>query len=211
MDCVIVDDHPLFRKALRRMLWELSHECQVHEARDVAEALALLESVPCPDIVLYDWCLPDDGGLLVIVQMVPETPVVVVSSNEDPDVIASALTAGARGYIPKSASSGVISSALRLVLAGEIYVPSVTLGHGHRPESLPPRESQLTARQAEVLSLLAEGYANKRIALALGIAESTVRVHVSDILHELQVKNRTEAVVKARQLGLLKLPLAADR
>ncbi|HEB97879.1 MAG TPA: response regulator transcription factor [Thiotrichales bacterium] len=210
MDCVLIDDHPLFRKALRRMLWELSHECLVHEARDVAGALALLESVSCPDLVLYDWRLPDGGGLrglLAIVQMVPESPVVVVSSNEDPDVIASALTAGARGYIPKSASSGVISSALHLVLAGETYVPSAALGqqtHAVNPGS--PGKGLLTARQAEVLSLLAEGYSNKRIAQTLSISEATVRVHVSDILHQLHAENRTEAVAKARRLGLLQSP-----
>ncbi len=210
MDFVLIDDHPLFRKALRRMLWELSHECLVHEARDVAGALALLESVSCPDLVLYDWRLPDGGGvrgLLAIVQMVPESPVVVVSSNEDPDVIASALTAGARGYIPKSASSGVISSALRLVLAGEIYVPSATLGQRLAPAvQVEGREDLLTPRQHEVLVLLSEGLSNKRIAQALGITEATARVHVSDILHQLHASNRTEAVAKARRLGLLHQP-----
>ncbi len=88
-------------------------------------------------------------------------------------------------------------------------MPSATLSHGHRLVTAAPRDGQLTARQAEVLSLLAEGYANKRIALVLGIAEATVRVHVSDILHELQVENRTEAVVRARRLGLLHLPSPA--
>jgi len=211
MELLLIDDHPLFRKALCRALWELAEDLRVHEAASVAEALTILDENTALDLVLYDWRLPDGGGLqglLAICQLLPSTPVVVVSANEDPDVIANALGAGARGYIPKSASIGVINSALQLVLEGETYVPSVTLGHGHRPESLPPQEGLLTARQAEVLSLLAEGYANKRIALSLDIAEATVRVHVSDILHGLHVENRTEAVVKARRLGLLNLPSA---
>ncbi len=208
MELLLIDDHPLFRKALCRTLWELAENLHVHEAATVAEALAILDGSVVLDLVLYDWRLPDGGGLrglMAICQLLPSTPVVVVSANEDPDVIATALGAGARGYIPKSASTGVINSALQLVLQGEIYVPSVTLGHGHRPVTSPPH-GELTARQAEVLTLLAEGYANKRIALALGIAEATVRAHVSDILHGLQVANRTEAVVRARRLGLLHLP-----
>ncbi|VAW94976.1 hypothetical protein MNBD_GAMMA20-651 [hydrothermal vent metagenome] len=209
MELLLIDDHPLFRKALCRTLWELAEDLHVHEAATIAEALAILDGSVVMDLVLYDWRLPDGGGLrglVAICQLLPSTPVVVVSANEDPDVIATALSAGARGYIPKSSSTGVINSALQLVLQGEIYVPSATLGHGHRPVMPPSRGDLLTARQAEVLSLLAEGYANKRIACALGIAEATVRAHVSDILHGLQVENRTEAVVRARRLGLLHLP-----
>lgn len=208
MDMLLIDDHPLFRKALCRTLWELVEDLHVHEATTVAEALAFLDGDVIPGLVLYDWRLPDGGGLrglVAICQLLPSTPV-VVSANEDPDVIATALAAGARGYIPKSASTGIINSALQLVLQGEIYVPSATLGHGYRPVAPPPHDCLLTVRQKEVLALLAEGYANKRIALALGIAEATVRVHVSDILHELHVENRTEAVVRARRLGLLDLP-----
>jgi len=210
MDILLIDDHPLFRKALRRMLWELSHDCRVREATGVGEALTLLDDARAPDMVLYDWRLPDGGGLrglLAICQILPQTPVVVVSSNEDPDVIASALTAGARGYIPKSASSSVISSALRLVLAGETYVPSATLGQALSPVTPDAgRGGILTARQGEVLFLMAEGYSNKRIAQTLSISEATVRVHVSDILHQLHAENRTEAVAKARRLGLLQSP-----
>ncbi len=206
MELLLIDDHPLFRKALCRTLWELTEDLHVHEAATIAEALDILDGNVVMDLVLYDWRLPDGGGLrglVAICQLLPSTPVVVVSANEDPDVIATALSAGARGYIPKSASTGVINSALQLVLQGEIYVPSATLGH--RPVPPPPRGDLLTARQTEVLSLLAEGYANKRIAHALGIAEATVRAHVSDILHGLQVGSRTEAVVRARRLGLLHL------
>ncbi len=210
MELLLIDDHPLFRKALCRTLWELAEDLHVHEAATIAEALDILDGSVMMDLVLYDWRLPDGGGLrglMAICQLLPSTPVVVVSANEDPDVIATALSAGARGYIPKSASTEVINSALQLVLQGETYVPSATLGH--RSVTPLPRGDLLTARQAEVLFLLAEGYANKRIAYALGIAEATVRAHVSDILHGLQVGNRTEAVVRARRLGLLHLPSTA--
>lgn len=211
MDILLIDDHPLFRKALVRTLWELDKQLCVHEANGVSDAFSLITRIPEPDLALYDWRLPDGGGLsglLAISQLLPATPIVVISANEDPDVIASALAAGARGYIPKSASAGVIHSALRLVLEGETYVPSAAFGQQTRPvaSKAATREDLLTARQKEVLSLLAEGYSNKRIAQSLAISEATVRVHVSDILHELNAENRTEAVVKARRLGLLHIP-----
>ena len=207
MDFVLIDDHPLFRKALGRMLWELDHDGQVHEAQSVSEALTLLKNLPAPDLILYDWRLPDGGGLrglLAICQACPDIPVVVISSTEEPDVIASALTAGARGYVTKSSSASVICNALRLVLAGETHGASATVGHSMTP-IVPKtgRDGLLTARQNQVLALLAEGYSNKRIARTLKITEATVRVHVSDILRELHAVNRTEAVTRARRLGLL--------
>jgi len=206
VDVLLIDDHPLFRKALGRALWDFADELRVQEADSVAEAMDCIEADP-PDLVLYDWRLPEGGGLhglVAICQLLPATPVVVVSANEDPEVMTTALAAGARGYIPKSVSSDIMLSALRLVLAGETYVPAATLGN-RRPVGATSvlHDGMLTARQSEVLTLLAEGCANKRIAHKLGIAEATVRVHVSDILQALRVGNRTEAVVRARQLGLL--------
>jgi DNA-binding NarL/FixJ family response regulator len=216
MDVLLIDDHPLFRKALGMVLAQLADEIRLRETTTVTEALDTLDGDKIVDLVLYDWFLPDGGGvrgLISICQLLPTVPVVVISANEDPGTINTALTMGARGYIPKSASTEVIGSALQLVLQGEIYVPSATLRHGRNslPLPMPTWGDLLTARQEQVLSLLAEGHANKRIAQMLGIAEATVRVHVSGILRELQVDNRTEAVVRARRLGLLHAsPVSCD-
>ncbi len=207
MDILLIDDHPLFRKALRRTLWDLFDPLCVEETEGVRQALDLLATPYRPDLVLYDWRLPDGGGLnglMAITLCLPSIPVVVISANEDPDIIASALAAGARGYIPKSSTSGVIRSALQLVMEGETYVPSAALDGPGQAVIIPPaQEELLTAREKDVLHHMAEGFSNKRIALELGIAEATVRVHVSHILDKLQVKNRTQAVTKARRLGLL--------
>lgn len=208
MDVLLIDDHPLFRKALGMVLAQLADEIRLREAATVTEALDTLDRDKVVDLVLYDWFLPDGGGvrgLTSICQLLPTIPVVVISANEDPGTINTALAMGAQGYIPKSASTEIIGSALQLVLQGEIYVPSATLRHrrGNLPLPMSTLGDLLTARQEQVLSLLAEGHANKRIARRLGITEATVRVHVSGILRGLQVDNRTEAVVRARRLGLL--------
>ena len=211
MNVLLVDDHPLFRDALKTVLRRLDCEVNVQEASTVSGALSILSTSSRFDLILYDWFLPDGGeimGLLAICQLKPRVPIVVISANEEFDAIDAAVSAGVRGYIPKSSDGEVIEQALRMVLQGEKYFPfgiSDQTGVTAFEVQTTPQDlgRQLTARQVQVLALMAEGYANKRIANLLGIAEPTVRVHVSSILSELQVGNRTEAVVRARRLGLL--------
>ncbi len=204
---LLIDDHPLYRDALRPVICQLARIVNIFEASCISEAFRLIAEQPGFDLVLLDLALPDSDGLkslLAVSQLLPNTPVVVVSASENHHLVVHLLSAGARGYIPKSADSEVIKNALLLVLSGETYIPSVVLDSLSHPSEVEfDSEAALTRRQDEVLQLLARGYSNKQIGNVLDIAETTVRAHVSDILHHLHAHNRTDAVVKAQQLGLL--------
>jgi len=136
----------------------------------------------------------------------PDIPLVVLSASESPHDIRNALEAGALGYIPKAASTAVMLSALRQVLAGNIFVPAcLGDGNGGLHTVVPAdfealQHSGLTARQLEVARLLAQGCANKAIAGMLAMSESTVKVHIAAIFRALDVTNRTEAVLAIQRL-----------
>jgi DNA-binding NarL/FixJ family response regulator len=161
--------------------------------------------------VLLDLRMPGVNGfegLLSLRARFPGTPVVIISALEDPNLVAEALLLGAAGFIPKSTPRHEIVRALNLVASGEIYVPP-----GHRPpaeiaapDRLEPAFAQrlatLTPQQRKVLQLLGTGKLNKEIAWELDIAETTVKAHVSSILHKLNVYSRTQAVVMAGRFHL---------
>ncbi len=207
INILLIDDHPLYRKALEPVIHTLAEVVNLFEAASISQAIALIENQAPFSLVLLDLTLPDSDGLqslIPICQLLPDTPVVIISACENRQMIINALKAGARGYIPKSADSAIIENALALVLNGEIYIPSAMLDGASDLTLIEQGEvTALTGRQGEVLKLLAQGYSNKQIGRTLEIAETTVRVHVSDILQQLHVHNRTGAVIKAQQLGLL--------
>jgi len=207
INVLLIDDHPLYRRALAPVICKLAEAVNLFEADSVSEAMELIGRQLSFDLVLLDLTLPDSTGmrsLLPICQLLPDTPVVIISASDNRQLIVNALNAGARGYIPKSADSTVIENALALVLGGETYLPSTTLADLTDPASREAGEVvTLTERQEDVLRLLAQGYSNKQIGQALEIAETTVRAHVSDIIQQLHVQNRTGAVIRAQQLGLL--------
>jgi len=207
INILLIDDHPLFRDALKPVIYQLAQAVNIFEASSITEAFTQIERQINFDLVLLDLTLPDSDGLkslLPISQTLPDTPVVVISASENNHLVVHLLSAGARGYIPKSAGGEVIKNALLLVLSGETYIPSVVLDSlSHLAEMEFDPDAVLTRRQDEVLQLLARGYSNKQIGNVLDIADTTVRAHVSDIIHHLHANNRTDAVVKAQQLGLL--------
>jgi len=209
INILLIDDHPLYREALRPVIHQLATQVCLFEAASIMEAFRLIEEQTTFDLVLLDLALPDGGGLkslLPVSQLLPDTPIVVISANENHNLVVHLLNAGARGYIPKSAGSEVVKNALLLVLSGETYVPSIVLDRLSRStERTLDSDVALTQRQEEVLRYLAMGFSNKQIANVLNIAETTVRAHVSDIMHHLHARNRTDAVVKAQQLGLLEV------
>ena len=217
MKVLVVDDHPLIRQALLVVLTQLDSDLQVLEAGNCQDALALAESNTDLDLVLLDIHLPGVSGLDALQsfrERVPAVPVVVISASEDPDDVTRALDAGAMGFIPKSQSSQVMINALRLVLAGGVYLPPEMVRHA--PRSGAPRTASsasvtgyrdigLTERQAQVLALLIQGKPNKLICRDLDLAEGTVKIHITAILKALKVSNRTQAVIEVSRLGL-KLP-----
>lgn len=219
MKFLIVDDHVLIREAMRGVLAELAGDALLLEAATAASAMATVEKHPDIALVLLDLRLPDRDGFDVLAalrQQHPAVPVVMLSAFNDRESVTKALDHGAQGFIPKTDSREILLMALRLVLAGGIYIPPDVLG---RPQPSPvpvaaapvaegpasrrptPAELGLTDRQVDVLALIMQGKSNKLICRALNLAEPTVKNHVSAILKALDVTNRTAAVVAVAALG----------
>jgi DNA-binding NarL/FixJ family response regulator len=203
---LIADDHEMVRVAMRYALAGLADAIEWHEAADANQALAILAHDADLDLALIDISMPGADGLDWIRglrQSHPMLPLLVMSATEDPQTVRALIDLGVAGFIPKSDSSAVILQAVRLVLAGGTYAPLRLLAHEPPPASptrvaATPTVAGLTARQQEVLSLLARGLPNKLIARELGLSESTVKVHLLAIYRVLSVRNRTEAVVAAQ-------------
>ncbi|MGE5514615.1 MAG: response regulator [Bacteroidota bacterium] len=211
MKILIADDHELFRDGLRHVLDQLGGSLSIVEASDFAQAVAAVEREPDIDIVLLDLNMPGmpwNEGLQRLKEMLPEAvPVIVLSASDDRRHVLQAVNMGAAGFIPKTSSSRVMLSALKLVLSGGVYLPPALLEQGNSQDGVGPLANEnavsfLTPRQREVLALLGQGKSNKEIARVLQLAEGTVKLHVTAILKALNVNNRTRAVVAASQLGL---------
>jgi len=200
---LIADDHPLVRDALVRTVRQLHAEVTVHEAGDL-DTLLRLARAGAADLALVDLNMPGMNGVAGLARLreaAPTLPVVVASGQEDATTIRSVLGAGAVGFIPKSEKSEVLLSALRLVQAGGTYVPARLL-EAPATAAASAAASELTPRQLDVLRCLMRGEPNKLIARELGLTEGTVKIHIAAILRALQARNRTEAVVRARSLGI---------
>jgi DNA-binding NarL/FixJ family response regulator len=157
------------------------------------------------DLALLDLYMPGMSGVDGVIRFraaFPEIPLVVLSASELAEDIHRLLAAGALGYVTKSSPSEVILGALRLVLAGGVYIPPSVLEQHSGGDSDPSRPGPLTARQVEVLRELAKGQSNKQIAKALEVTEGTVKIHLAAIFRILKVNNRTEAVLVAQKMGL---------
>ncbi|MEW5962519.1 MAG: response regulator transcription factor [Pseudomonadota bacterium] len=213
MKILVVDDHVLIREALRGVLMELEPGATVVEARDGRQAIARTAECPPPDLVLLDIRLPDRDGLDVLAEVRerwPQIAVVMLSADQDKATISKALALGAVGFVPKSAQREVMLGAFKLMLAGGVYVPpEILVGAHERTErserlmrTLSAAQLGLTERQLEVLRLMMRGRSNKAICRSLGLAEPTVKNHVTAILKALNATNRTEAVVAASAFGL---------
>jgi DNA-binding NarL/FixJ family response regulator len=206
INVLFIDDHPLYRKALLEIVRELAKTVNSFEAASISEALELISSNSEFDLVLLDLNLPDAKGLMTllpIIQSVDNCPVVIISANSNKSLIMGTLNSGARGYIQKSSSNDVIKNALIFVMNGGTYIPSEVLGDFSETGVRLDINNTITRRQDDVLQLMAQGLSNKEISQHLGIAETTVRVHVSDIIRHFQAHNRTDAVVLAQKFGFV--------
>lgn len=215
MKALIIDDHPLIQQAVENVLRGLDAAVEVVAASDCEHALEMAVSDTEPDIVLLDLNLPGLSGIPALKlwrSRFPAVPLVILSALDDQATVLSAMAAGAAGYIPKSSSNEVMKRAIQLILAGGKYLPPELLTHGEAPFKTPakPRLSTgtlgLTDRQMEVLRLLANGASNKVICRELGLAERTVKAHVTAVMRSLNVSSRTQAAVEAVRLGLSDRP-----
>jgi len=202
---LVADDHALIREAFRHLLAELVPGVTVIEADDCETTRRLAAEHSDLDLVLLDLRLPGTGGLATLDALrreFPSLPVVVVSALEDPGTVRTVLAHGAMGFIPKSSSNDVMMNALRLVLSGGRYLPPEILSGNGAPPPTSLDEVHLTDRQREVLALMIQGKSNKLICRELGLAEATVKIHVTAILRALKVSSRAQAIVAVNQLGL---------
>ena len=191
------------RAALASALANLATDVQFLEAANHAATLALVDASPGPDLLLMDLHMPGmEGieGVRAVRERAPHVPLVVVSGDDDPVAIRSILALGVSGFIPKTDSPAVVASAVRLILAGGIYVPPRLIAQtGIVPPSNGGSVSGLTSRQVDVVRLLASGLSNKAIARELGVSEGTVKVHLLAVFRVLDVHNRTAAVIAAQR------------
>lgn len=207
---VIADDHPLYRRGMRALLSTVPDMIVVGEA-DSGTTAARISAELAPDVVLMDLQMPGGSGIqatLEITRNSPSTRVLVVTLFEDDDSVFAALRAGALGYILKDTDDEEMVRAIRAVANGEaIFGPAIAtrvLAYfaAGRPAPPPAAFPTLTDREREILHLVARGRSNPDIARELSLSPKTVANHVSNIFGKLQVADRVEAVIRAREAGL---------
>jgi len=203
---IIVDDHPLFRAALKQALVGAFKGIKLDEAGTLDQVTERLDRDSDVDLVLLDLKMPGVqglSGLMFLRAQYPAVPIAVVSASDEPHIIRRALDLGASGFIPKSLAVEDMRRAIAAILQGGIWAPE-GLGAGAGPDSesdaLAQRIATLTPQQMRVLMMLKEGLLNKQIAFQLGVSEATVKAHVSAILQKLDVGSRTQAVIAASRI-----------
>jgi DNA-binding NarL/FixJ family response regulator len=212
INVMLVDDQNLVRKGVRSLL-ELSDEIEVvAEAADGQEAIDMMPSV-APDVVLLDMRMPGKSGIDVLKELSERDalpPTLILTTFDDDELVLAGIRYGAKGYLLKDVALADLVSAVKTVAeGGSIVKPAITqrllkgLEHMHNEFSSLEQPDPLTDRETEILRLMAGGYSNKEIANSLDVAEGTVKNHVSNILSKMGVRDRTRAVLKALELGLI--------
>ena len=216
MKILVADDHPLIREALQHVLTELDSAVMLLEAANGESVRRLVAGHADLDLLLLDLRLPGVSGFELLDELrrdYPPLPIVVLSALDDAGTVKAVLARGAMGFIPKSSPHQVMLSALRLVISGGRYLPPELLTgdamEASSYDSVAATEAPvsaaglgLTPRQQEVLGLMAQGKSNKQICRDLGLAEATVKIHVTAILKALKVTSRAQAIVSVNRLGL---------
>jgi DNA-binding NarL/FixJ family response regulator len=202
---LIADDHPLFRAALSFGVRELFPRAQIFEAASFALLEAAVARKPDVDLVLLDLNMPGAKGLSALIYLRgerPETPVLVISANDQPRTVRRAQQFGAAGFISKAAPMPLLQEAVRAVMAGDEWFPGEKAGKSEDDARLATRLAHLTPQQFRVLMCMADGIANKQIAFQLDLAENTVKVHITAILRKLECSSRTQAAVLVKSLAM---------
>lgn len=198
VDVLIVDDHPLIHETLGSAVRAVLPNARVGDAFSLKGALEAARTLPEGALVLLDLGLPDGNGIDVLRtfrKAHPKLRVAIVSATEASVLVAAALKAGAIGYIPKTSTPDMIVAALGVIVAGGTYIPKQVMPEvGNAPA--------LTARQREVLQLLAKGASNRDIARTLGIADNTAKQHTHAVFQALNVTSRAQAVIAAIRMGI---------
>ncbi|WP_100640957.1 response regulator [Marinobacter salexigens] len=209
---LIADDHPLFREAISSVIASGVAGSEVLQTDDLDSALLVTRENDDIDLILLDLNMPGMNGLnglMTLRNEAPTIPVVIVSAEEDKQVVLQAITYGAVGFITKSSPRTEMTQAIQQILNGNVYLPSDIIRTGKESSNTSRRSRQednpvspemlnsLTRRQLLVLERMSKGESNKQIAYNLNIAETTVKAHVSAILRKLGVHNRVQAILSA--------------
>ncbi len=212
MKLLIVDDHHLIREGLRPILKRLGdgEETEVLEAASFEAAVAYADRHRDLDLLVLDLRLPNVAGFAALCDLQerhPSLPIVIMSGEDDPQLMREAIEHGALGFIPKSSSADVILNALRLVLSGGTYLPREIMAAPSKAAAAPMKTAGarltglgLTPRQADVLELLIAGKSNKAICRELNLAEGTVKTHIGAAFKALNVTSRVQAVLAVSRL-----------
>ena len=211
MKILIIDDHTLFRSGMVHLLEDLQPQPQIVESHSLKNAQEYLLGGQEVDLVLLDLRLGDTvglDGLTALRKDIPDTPIIVLSAELDPLVIHRCIELGAMGFITKCSTHDELLGAIRLIVAGGIYLPAAVrdgqhapANHGSRPSDIALLTS-LSKRQREVLTLLLQGKPNKTISTQMDISQNTVKAHLTAIFRVLGARNRTEAVYFAARAGV---------
>lgn len=199
MKILIADDHELYRDALSILVQRIEEPTKVHLSSSYTDLLQLAQSADDWDLMLVDLNMPGLSyydGIAQLSAQHPNTPIIVVTSSDDPKDSHLALKAGALGYMSKSMKSDDMLNAIKLMISTGISIHPNHSTHLTTESSL----DELTPRQQDVLRQLCQGESNKRIARNLDLSEHTVKLHVRAILQTLNAENRTQAVIIAKQL-----------
>jgi DNA-binding NarL/FixJ family response regulator len=208
---LIVEDHPMFSEAVQSAVQLALPDATVREASAIKELAKTAAESESFDLILLDLMLPGVSGfdgLLLVRSRFPQSPILVFSALNDPKIAAEAIRMGAAGFVPKSSSKKVLSEAIREIHAGNVYIPKdmdrevrAQLAERRQTKDIAIRVSELTPAQIRVLQLIRQGLLNKQIAHELGVGETTVKAHVSEILRKLNVASRTRAVIETSHLN----------
>jgi DNA-binding NarL/FixJ family response regulator len=208
LSVLIVDDHPIFRKGLRALLASYAGLRLVGEATSGPEAVRLAAELR-PDLILMDLQMPGGDGITAIRRITavqPESRILVVTMFDDDESVFAAMRVGARGYVLKDMDDEDLARALLAVGNGEAIFSAAIAGRmmrffDQRPAVPPPLFPELSASERKVLELIAQGESNQAIVERLALSPKTVRNYISNIFAKLQVADRAQAIIKARDAG----------
>jgi len=211
LNILIADDHELIREGIRHSLQDLDPGCDIFEAEDEQQVRAVLQSEHV-DVLLLDLVLPNGKSFKLLESAVinyPEMKVAMLTASDDVNDVRKCMDYGASAFITKTSGKSNLVNALRLVIAGGVYISPELIGKINQSQTDATanaddekKVNSLTNRQREVLALVCKGSSNKEIASLLGLSENTVKIHVTAILKSLDVRNRTQAVLFANKTGL---------
>lgn len=210
---IVADDHPLFRDAIIHLLERSIADVAISQVDSFSALRAILAEQKLPSLVLLDLKLADTQGmdsLLFLKKQYPSLPVLIISAYDDSSVVRLAMQYGASGFVPKSLEMDRMAEAIHAVLEGDMWFPEVADAAAGAAGSASGLE-ELTPSQLKVLALLRDGKPSKEMAAVMSVTEATIKAHLTEIFRKLRVKNRTQAVVVAKDLDLPQVDMLNDR